>query len=188
MVNQLVSGHANNSRVNLGQKCALITFAVDESGSMGGEHLFLQGSTQTIATTLLAANVKVYVCVNGFGANDPTPHVVDPCSEVNAGNLGSVGSRFTSLKLDGYYEDGFDGVSQAAAEGDLFLASLPSGDCDFIVKMMVLVTDEDRDVVDNSDTLPTTLTALTAGSYVTNIIVNFIEILGASDPTNTLGK
>ena len=91
---------------------AIIVFVVDESGSMIGEHRWLQDTIMLLEAKLLAHGVGVFVpnryALVGFAHNDPKDSgrrmgkVLEDCTTAY-----SVANAISSLHTDGYLEDGY---------------------------------------------------------------------------------
>ncbi len=116
-------------------------FVVDESGSMSGEQDFLQAQIPSIEAGLQGVSVQGsrYALV-GFGAGDPEPHGF----VVGSGQFGTVSDFQTAagtLETSGGTEDGYAGILYALNNYTFRSGALP---------VIVLVTDEDRDVLDSA--------------------------------------
>jgi hypothetical protein len=124
----------------LPEPCAMIALLMDESYSMEVVQAMVRDSMDTIvASTQLQSNqdYRVFVCTFGF-VNTNT--VKKGCS------LGFDENDYVFERI-GTMEDGWNAILYA----DEYFATLseiegmPLDQCDFVHKMMVLVTDEDRD-------------------------------------------
>lgn len=129
-------------------------FVVDESGSMSGEHTFLQTFVPDLSTafSLLPTPLTASFGLVGYGgpnSGDPRQHLV------GGGNFGTDAQFVTaagSLVTSGGTEDGYEAM-MFALNNVQFTATQ--------AKVVILVTDEDRDVT-STDTLATVQQALTA--------------------------
>lgn len=147
---------------------ANVVFLVDESGSMSGEHTFLQSVIGDLDADLAAAGVSsVTYGVVGFGGGYYNPGYGDPRDLTgNAGSLGTVtqaSSGLSSLLVGGALEDGYEAISFALST----FASTLTG----TAKNFILVTDEDRDVT-SSDTYASIKAALDLAGVILNVVVN----------------
>ena len=146
-----------------------LVFIVDESGSMGGEHDFLQTFVPGLEAGLVAngvgngaLGVNQYALV-GFGDDSI---IAGHTYNVGAGLMGTaaefVTSAATNLLLDGGTEDGYSGINEALAA----LPLRPGAET-----LFVLVSDEDRDDWDGS-TYANVLAALTAEDVTLHAILD----------------
>jgi len=122
-----------------------VIVVVDESGSMAGEHAFLQTAIPDLETGLQAAGVGTGADANqyaivGYGGNDFTnelPH----SHQVGGGNFGTAGQFATAASgfvTSGGTEDGYQAIDFA-----LNNYTFRSGD---FARQVIFVTDEDRDI------------------------------------------
>ncbi len=138
-----------------------VVFLVDESGSMGGEHAFLQNVINDLDAALGTAGVgtRNYGVV-GYGAG-------------GAGNLGRdlsgglVGlapatTALSSLVTTGSFEDGYSAIDFAIST-----YALTSEAVNFI-----LVTDEDRDNGNGALTAASIQSTLISNGIILNAVVN----------------
>ena len=135
-----------------------IVFVVDESGSMGGEHSWLAGMTAALNTALTNAGVTnaLYSLV-GFGrSGGGAPRTIS--NSVTANNV-----NFGGLVTSGSFEDGYAGLDHAFDN-----LTFRSG----AARNYILVTDEDRDVFDNSLNYSNILAALTKQNALLNAVVD----------------
>jgi len=153
---------------------AIIIFVVDESGSMGTEHDFLNlaGSITSIAFPIESAlnaeginNVKFGLV--GYG--DSGAHLPGHKHLVAGGDLGTA-AQFAlaadGLVLSGGFnaEDGYDGIDTALNSYGVFPPGVPV--------QIILVSDEDRDVLIGGLTFATISADLMAKNALLNVIVN----------------
>lgn len=115
-------------------------FVVDESGSMGGEHDFLQDQIPSLEMGLSEANItnNRYGLV-GYGDSNVVPRSI----RVGSGDgMFGTDSDFVAaantLRLSGSTEDGYAGIIYALDNYEFRSGVLP---------VLVLVTDEDRDII-----------------------------------------
>lgn len=112
---------------------AQIVFVVDESGSMSGEHAWLNGMVNSLDTALNAAGVvnNEYGIV-GFGSSSVAPRTVRAMGALPASNF------TTGLVISGGTEDGYAGINYAFTNAGFGLDQTQAVN-------VILVTDEDRD-------------------------------------------
>lgn len=121
-----------------------IVFAVDESGSMAGEHAWLGGMVGNLQSGLVAAGVGVSPFFNlygltGYGSSThaagqaPHKHTVGGADFGTAANLATAAG---GLVIDGGTEDGWRAINFVV---NSYAFRAGSG------RNIVLVTDEDRD-------------------------------------------
>lgn len=138
---------------------------IDESGSMGGEQAWIQNMIQALDVDLQAAGVtnNRYGLV-GFGSSGPG---LGRSINVGGGLFGNAGDFATAaandLLLNGGTEDGYSGIDFA-----LNNYSFRNG----AARNIIFVTDEDRDVVNNSVDFASTLNALTSGNVLFNSVLD----------------
>lgn len=145
-----------------------VVFIVDESGSMSGEHTFLQNVIADLDVGLAAAGVStVKYGVVGFGSGYYNPYYGDPRDLTgNGGSLGSLSQASTglnNLEISGAYEDGYEAIAFAL---NTFASSLTG-----TAKNFILVTDEDRDIT-SYDTYASIKSALLAAGVILNVVVD----------------
>ncbi|MBU1193770.1 MAG: PEP-CTERM sorting domain-containing protein [Proteobacteria bacterium] len=140
---------------------AQIVFVVDESGSMGGEHAWLNGMVNNLQTALVAAGVtnNEYGIV-GYGNSSIVPRTVRAMSTLPA-------SGFTNgLVTSGGTEDGYAGINYAFNNTGFGLDQTQAVN-------VILVTDEDRDVWPYNSTLNRAgIQALFGSNMILNVVVN----------------
>lgn len=120
-------------------------FVVDESGSMGGEQTFLGSFVPALDAELAALGIAGSYGLVGYGDSSTVARKV----LVGGGDFGTPG-QFTAasgtLSTSGSTEDGYDGITFALT--NYFFATGPGTQ-----RIVVLVTDEDRDEFDATDSL-----------------------------------
>lgn len=135
-----------------------IVLVVDESGSMAGEHAWIDGMISALNTKLVAAGVgsgvdKNMFSVVGFGS-DAGHGAVPGHLHTNLTSDLSVGGAFdvatNTLTTGGGFEDGYTGIDFAANN-----VSFRSGS----KRNFILITDEDRDVTAGSTLTAATISA-----------------------------
>ncbi len=113
-------------------------FIVDESGSMAGEQSFLQVQIPSLNAGLQERNITDNrFGLVGFGASNPSPRSVS----VNGGLFGTAeqfAAAADTLIVNGATEDGYAGLIFALDNYEFRPGVLP---------VLVLVTDEDRDII-----------------------------------------
>ncbi|MEM8947279.1 MAG: hypothetical protein AAGD11_19050, partial [Planctomycetota bacterium] len=160
-----------------------VIVVMDESGSMGDEQAFIGSFVQTLDAELLAAGV-------GTGANANQYGLVG-YGGGGAGNLGRSimvgGGLFgtddefdtasADLTLSGTEEDGF-----AAVEFALDNYAFRAGS----TRLIVLVTDEDRILLDGTENATTFVDGLTAANATLVSVVNVDLRTAGNDPALAL--
>lgn len=148
-----------------------ILFAVDESGSMSGEHTWLGGMVGSLQAGLVGAGVGATPFFNQYGLTGygsvshaagqaPHKHVV------GGGDYGTAADLATAtggLVIDGGTEDGWRAIN-FIVNNYAFRAG--SG------RNIVLVTDEDRDNTDATLTRDGILSDLARIGALLNVVVN----------------
>eukprot|EP00954_Amorphochlora_amoebiformis_P029699 1393525-Amorphochlora_amoeboformis.AAC.2 len=130
-------------------KCVMVTVAMDESGSMSGEQTWIINEFNNLFAAFEARgyNSKNMLCSTGFGSRyDYGAPRSRGCSFYNSKM--SFRKTFQNYISSGWWEDGFAGISYAIGVADSFInANWPTvnANCESIIKMVLLVTDEDRD-------------------------------------------
>jgi len=138
-------------------------FVVDESGSMSGEQNFLEEQVPSLEAGLVGASVtgSRYALV-GFGSGNPEPRPFT----VGAGQFGTAAEFQTAaktLETSGGTEDGYAGIAYTLANYKFRSGVLP---------VIVLVTDEDRDVLPEYSTqTATSIKTALAGANATWISI-----------------
>lgn len=141
-----------------------IVFVVDESGSMSGEHTFLQSFAPALEQQLLAAGLSsVQFGLVGFGNS-----AVVPRQFLIGGNpFGSAADFATAaggLVISGGTEDGYAGI-QYALDNYTFAGGANTA-------VIVLVTDEDRDNTNNALTFNVILVNLQNANVSLSAIID----------------
>lgn len=140
-----------------------VVFIVDESGSMSGEHSFLQDVITNLDSALLAEGVinRSYGVV-GFGAsftNPGSPRMLG----TGLTDATTAKANLGGLVLNGATEDGYSGIDFAISS----FSYTPGAAINY-----VLVTDEDRDNTNNSLSYGSVLASLTSRNILLNAVVN----------------
>lgn len=153
-----------------------VVFIVDESGSMSGEHSFLEDVITSLDLALAAEGVtnRSYGVV-GFGGNFSNP-----------GSPRMLGSGLTDatttkanlggLVINGGTEDGYSGIDFAISSFNY----TPGAAINY-----VLVTDEDRDNTNNALSYGSVLASLTSRNILLNAVVD--GRFRSADNTTALG-
>jgi len=169
------------------KRCALVNIAMDESGSMQSEQAFMREIAVPRMARLLLGNDyqydHVFFCSHGFGAATGTGFRTLGCSVGNSAGKLHDDSIFgwdstTAGDGGGRLEDGYDAIVSG-------IAGVPNtiigyGDtpiiindvCAKLAKNFVLVTDEDRDVLNSSITKETVRAAIADNGYILNEVVD----------------
>ncbi|MFO8027862.1 MAG: autotransporter domain-containing protein [Opitutales bacterium] len=120
---------------------ANLLFVVDESGSMSGEHQFLQDQAASIESGLSTTGISnLNFGLVGYGNTDSVPRLFEMDGS-NLGDAAAFSSAASSLEIDGSTEDGYAGIDFALDQFSGLTGST----------FVVLVTDEDRDILDESE-------------------------------------
>jgi hypothetical protein len=158
---------------------AFTIFVVDESGSMAGEHAFLDEAVADLDAGLanLGVGSRLYGLV-GFGSSSPAARGLDmdPSDGTSDGtgisgfdNLFGSAAEFQTaqdrLIVGGGTEDGYDGIDFVI---DNYVPLIPAGSAINIV----LVTDEDRDIIDASLNFSNILSELGLAGALLNVVVD----------------
>lgn len=151
-----------------------LIFIVDESGSMVGEHTFLPGFVTNLDSELATRGIaQRNFGLTGFGSSGPG--VLGRSIDVGTGLLGSAadfGNAAANLVLTGSAEDGFSAV-------DFVLNTYPAPNAG-ATRTLVLVTDEDRDNLNNTLTAQTIVNDLNAAGISLVVVVDG-DIRGANN-------
>jgi len=155
-----------------------VIFVVDESGSMSGEHAFLQDVIGDLDAALSAAGVTTRnYGVVGFGSSTVAPRDVGAVSQGGGFlNATQAASAFGDLLLNGGTEDGWAGIDFALNSGTY---GFTAGSA----RNIILVTDEDRDNTNGALTYASVLADLNSDGAVLNDVVN----ITTTTPTDALG-
>ncbi|MCV2881854.1 VPLPA-CTERM sorting domain-containing protein [Actibacterium sp. XHP0104] len=140
---------------------ANVVFIVDESGSMGGEHAFLEQIIPDLNNALAAEGITTTFGVVGFGDANHVPRTVRTLGDATT----TATNLENDLRLDGFLEDGYAGMTYAMNAFNL--------DADAV--NFILVTDEDRDDIGGAYagiTYASMLSALSGSNIVLNAVVN----------------
>ncbi|GAB5372666.1 hypothetical protein AAMO2058_001684200 [Amorphochlora amoebiformis] len=173
-------------------KCVMVTVAMDESGSMSGEQAWIINEFNNLFAAFEARgyNSKNMLCSTGFGSRFAygAPRSRG-CSFYNSKM--SFKKTFQDFISAGWWEDGFAGISYAIGVANGFInANWPTvnANCESIIKMVLLVTDEDRDASfdPNYKHLSTSaVSSLLGTTWILNSIVN-IRLRSGGHPENSL--
>ena len=157
---------------SFGAVAADVVFVVDESGSMINEHEWLDDMIGFLDSALSAVNIgpNRYAIV-GYGRASPEAHIV-----TNFTTAANAKAAVANLVLTGGTEDGYQAI-------DFALNNLSFRD--YAVPSVILITDEDRDIIDPSITqslLKVSLSGECAGEGILTSVVNanFIGGSGSS--------
>lgn len=162
------------SSAQVAAQVADIVFIVDESGSMGGEQAFLQTFAPDLNARLGAAGVNtVRFGLVGYGDSAVVPRQVN-VGGMQFGSAADFATAASTLGLSGGTEDGYAGINFALQN---YAFSMDPN----ATRLVVLVTDEDRDNTDAS------LTAQSIANDLTTRGVFFAGILNqnVTDPNGT---
>ncbi|MEE9355010.1 MAG: vWA domain-containing protein [Methylococcaceae bacterium] len=152
------------SQTAISASTADIIFVVDESGSMSGEHAWLQGMVTTLDSELNGAGVSNnrYGIV-GFGGS--STHLEGHGHDAGGNPFGTASQASTAvntLVTSGGTEDGYDGINAA------FNYNLRSD----AATNIILVTDEDRDVVNAALNFSGIQSAFGSNNALLNVVVD----------------
>jgi hypothetical protein len=156
-----------------------VIFVVDESGSMSGEHAFLQDVIGDLDSALAAAgvNTRNYGVVGFGGPSSGAPRDVGAISQGGGFlNATQAAAAFGDLVTSGSFEDGWNGINFALNSGNY---ALTAGSA----RNIILVTDEDRDNGNGALSAASVLADLNGASAVLNDVVN----ITSTTPAGALG-
>lgn len=166
---------------------AEIVFVVDESGSMGSLQNFLTTFAPTLSTQLGNSGTTTRFGLVGFGAANPDARQVNVNGQ-QFGNATEFATAVGTLAIDGGFEDGYDGINYVLQNYQF--STDPN-----TTKLIVLVTDEDRDVHNPAVTSQTLMDALTLQNVFLGGIIdqritdpNGVEAVGASNTVTYLDQ
>jgi len=153
------------------QRYADIVFVVDESGSMAGEHAWISTMVMQLESALVAAQVgdqggfgNRYGLV-GFGGGGGAHPVGGHSHLVGGGQFGTAAQLAAAaggLVTTGATEDGYSGLDVAL--NYTFRANAAVN--------FILITDEDRDVFNNTLNFSNILARMTNLEALLNVVVN----------------
>ena len=150
-----------------------MVFVVDESGSMSGEHHWLKDAVVDLEASLKDAGIGTGSEINRYGlvgfanGGQRNRHLV---GGADFGNSNQMVQALTTLKRSGATEDGYAAIDEA-----LKYPFRPQA-----IVNIVLVTDEDRDVVESSLKYQTISKNLSDHHALLNAVVN----IGLKDGQN----
>lgn len=172
------------------KRCALVNIAMDESGSMQSEQDFMRDLAAPRMAKMLFGNAyqydHVFFCSHGFGKAPGTFSSTGfrnlGCSVGNAEGEMHDGSIFdwdstTAASGGGRLEDGYDAIVSGIAgvpNTIIGYGGTPiviNDVCKKLAKNFILVTDEDRDVLNDSLTKETVRAAIADNGYILNAVV-----------------
>lgn len=162
------------------ESCVLVNIVMDESGSMLTEQLWMkENALPTIAAKLEMPEYgydRVFLCANGYGLDSSEdPASVDDhgfrhmgCSEgYDAGILDWQTSTNNDL------EDSYHAIIKAIDNVDAVINGVDlAATCGRMDKNIILVTDEDRDEVDDQIDITTVRQKVADNEYILNLVVN----------------
>jgi len=137
-----------------------IVLVVDESGSMGDNQTWISSAFQSLENKLLDAHIgQNQYAVIGFGRRvSPDPRLI-----TNLTNIGGLLSNLDSLEENGNREDGYNAINFAIGN-----VSFREGS----TRIIVLLSDEDRDVVNSNVTRTSLFNSLVSNLIQLNVVVN----------------
>ena len=153
--------------------CAMLVVVMDESGSMQGEQEWIENIFADLFLELENEGVNALnmACVVGFEDVDALRDL--GCSFFDSTKTYS--DVFAPFQLVGGNEDGYAAIEFSIDLADEFISensNLVDNRCTSVVKMIILVTDEDRDQgSDSSVSEATTRAKLLSGGWVLNAIL-----------------
>lgn len=141
-----------------------VVFAVDESGSMSGEHAWIKEFVYGLESHLLSNEVGSGQQRNLYGliGYEARPRPL-PVGGAELGGYREMAAAASQLRISGGTEDGYAAIKHAIAGYTLRAES---------AKNVVLITDEDRDVVDTSIDSASMLALLRGQSAILNSVVD----------------
>jgi len=151
--------------------------SMDESGSMNLEQEWLPPTITQIVSGLEDEGIVSIVCITGYESSGRSLGCSFFDSSMN------YESTFGEFVLSGGTEDGWHGIDFAVDEATEYLddnSATVDEECSDVVKMVILVTDEDRDNAVPTLTFEGIDEKLKDGLWILNVIVNIISIGGVS--------
>jgi len=137
-----------------------IVLVVDESSSMQSEHAWLTEAMSSLEGSLTNVGIgpNQYSLIGYGRASDPNPidHLLD-------GTVAELTTAFNLLTINGNIEDGYKAIDFAIDEVSFRTDS---------ARLVILVTDEDRDVLDTAITKTTVFQKLINNEIQLNSVVN----------------
>ncbi|MEM6616241.1 MAG: autotransporter domain-containing protein [Pseudomonadota bacterium] len=143
---------------------AEFVFLVDESGSMGGEQQFLQTFVPTFEGILNGNGVMGSYGLVGYGSGTVNARSI-PVGGAQFGTAAEFSAAAQTLLLNGATEDGYEGI-------DFILDTYNFNPAAGNQRVIVLVTDEDRDNTDASLTFNSILADLNAQQVALSAILS----------------
>ena len=98
---------------------AIIVFAIDESGSMAGEHRWLNTTVESLEENLIQSGVGVHIpnryALVGFAHPGSVRGRVIPVGQngEHCGSSSEIGEALQNLNIDGQLEDGYSAINVA---------------------------------------------------------------------------
>lgn len=163
----MTSGQANTAAAD-------VVFVVDESGSMAGEHHWLGAVVLQLQSSLEVQGVGVgdranqYALV-GFAAPDIAKIAGRLLTDFTSPS-GFI-AALSKLSLDGSFEDGYSGMAYALDHVSVRVNTS---------RIMILVTDEDRSVLEPMLTNDIIGQRMEEAGFVLNVVVNQGFLSGSS--------
>lgn len=188
MLKRIIQGAASAALILLGvhlhaASTADVIFVVDESGSMSGEHAWIGSMVTALDTQLNGAGVTGnQFALVGFGAS--SAHGVDGHGHtVGSGSWGTaaqLSAATSGLVTSGSTEDGWQAINYALANYT-FRANAAVN--------VILITDENRDIRDNTLNYAGMLSALQGKGALLNAVVSGSDNITMKDNAgaNALG-
>ncbi len=144
-----------------------LMFVVDESGSMSGEHAWICNMVTDLDSELISAGQasNLYALV-GYGAGSSHGGSAGHRHLVDGGDWGTAAELSTAtggLVTNGAREDGWEAIKFGL--NNYFFRSDAMAN-------MILITDEDRDILDPSLTYDKMLTSLIDKNIMLNVVVD----------------
>ena len=163
------------------QSAADIVFVVDESGSMATEHEWIRSEVVILDQSLKQQGVGVGEKENlfalvGFGRNDPSAILGVTLSPLTS--LEQFLNATKLLVLNGIFEDGYAAINHALET----IETRPGTS-----KLMIFVSDEDREVLRHDLSFNILVQRLKIAGYVLNVAVNQGFFNNENDPHFALG-
>lgn len=149
---------------NDAQSAADVVMVVDESGSMGGEHAWLNDLALPLEAHLKSNGIGEDGLTNRYGLlgyeRSPRPIMLDGAM---MDDWEALRRAADSLKLYGGLEDGWRAIRYAFSSYPLRSNA---------AKNIILITDEGRDIADSSITYDALLSDLKSSGTILNAVVN----------------
>ncbi|XP_065195949.1 uncharacterized protein LOC135827368 [Sycon ciliatum] len=165
------STHRGDDVVRL-PSSAIVVLVVDESGSMVGEHLWLNTTVQALESNLLAKGVGVvnpnrYALVGFASPADVTGRIISLADQGHCGTAEEMSGALNQLQVDGTLEDGYAAMSLALNTISCLQEARPKE----VACQVILATDEGRDQLEPEIQYDDMLESLSRKDCILNVVI-----------------